>query len=252
MLNYGSPFHKVAGVLALPREQVSADDRLTLSVDYWSEVPCDLRLRSYSGDLVEDLGTMTTGPGAWATYRAGYTPSAAAHVPDALIPSDAPFVQGSGAIVIERFVMVTDTGAETHTVRHGDPIAFRIHYHIRKKALRERAQVFVVISRNNIERVCKFMTDQLCFDEARAATGIVEMRMPKMLLGTGEYSVAVEIAAEGYIEQATRKFFSVDPDVYHVILSALNFTVLDAGWIGDGTIFEGEGEWAITPWDGLS
>jgi len=27
---------------------------------------------------------------------------------------------------------------------------------------------------------------------------------------------------------------------------ALDFTVIDAGWIGQGTIFEGEGEWTMT------
>jgi hypothetical protein len=91
------------------------------------------------------------------------------------------------------------------------------------------------------------MSDELCFDEMRAAAGVVEMRLPKMMLGAGQYSVAVQIAAEGYIEQDSRKFFSVDPDVYHCIMYALDFTVLDAGWIGDGTIFEGEGDWTMTP-----
>ena len=84
-------------------------------------------------------------------------------------------------------------------------------------------------------------------DEMRAAAGVVEMRLPKMMLGAGQYSVAVQIAAEGYIEQDSRKFFSIDPDVYHCIMYALDFTVLDAGWIGDGTIFEGEGDWTMTP-----
>jgi hypothetical protein len=34
-------------------------------------------------------------------------------------------------------------------------------------------------------------------------------------------------------------------DAYHCITHALDFTVTDIGWIGDGTIFEGEGEWSI-------
>ena len=72
-----------------------------------------------------------------------------------------------------------------------------------------------------------------------------EMRLPKMTLGAGSYSVAVEIAAEGYIEKGITKFFSVDPEVYHCITHALDFTVTNSGWIGDGTIFEGEGDWTI-------
>ena len=91
------------------------------------------------------------------------------------------------------------------------------------------------------------MTDQLCFDEPRTAAGVIEMRLPRMMLGAGQYSVAVQISKEGYIEQDSRKFFSVDPDVYHCIMYALEFTVLDAGWIGNGTIFEGEGDWTMKP-----
>lgn len=247
MLNYGSPFHKVAAVLAVSQEVLSSGASLTLRLDYWSEESCDLRVRCYREGLVEDLGTFSTLAGEWNTHRTSYAPAIEAHASDALIPSEAPFLQGSGAIVIDGFAMVDTAGDQTHTVRHGQEITFRIQYQIRKKNLREKAQVFIVVSRNNIERVCKFMSDQLCFDEMRAAAGVVEMRLPKMMLGAGQYSVAVQIAAEGYIEQDSRKFFSVDPDVYHCIMYALDFTVLDAGWIGDGTIFEGEGDWTMTP-----
>jgi lipopolysaccharide transport system ATP-binding protein len=247
MLNYGSPFHKVAGAFTLPNDLLSGGSSVTVSLDYWSDEPCDLRVRCYRGGLVEDLGTLTTLAGEWQTYATPYTPSIEAHASDALIPSEAPFLQGSGAIVINDFALIDDAGAQTHTVRHGEAITFRIQYQIRKKGLREKAQVFIIVSRNNIERVCKFMTDQFCFDEPRAAAGVIEMRLPKMMLGAGEYSVAVQISAEGYIEQDNRKFFSVDPDVYHCIMYALDFTVLDAGWIGNGTIFEGEGDWTMKP-----
>jgi ABC-type polysaccharide/polyol phosphate transport system ATPase subunit len=247
MLNYGSPFHKVAGAFALPSELLSDGSSLTLRLDYWSDESCDLRVRCHRGGLVEDLGTWSTRAGVWNTHSASYLPSTAAHAPDALIPSEAPFLQGSGAIVINGFAMIDAAGAEIYTVRHGEEVTFRIQYQIRKQGLREKAQVFIIVSRNNIERVCKFMTDQLCFDEPRAAAGVVEMRLPKMILGAGQYSVAVQIAAEGYMEQDSRKFFSIDADVYHCILYALDFTVLDAGWIGNGTIFEGEGDWTMKP-----
>ena len=247
MLNYGSPFHKVAGAFVVPHDLLSGESGLTLRLDYWSDESCDLRVRCYREGLVEDLGVVSTRAGEWSTHSARYTPSIAAHASDALIPSEAPFLQGSGAIVIDSFALVDATGAETHAVGHGQETAFRIRYQIRKKGLRERAQVFIVVSRNNIERVCKFMTDRLCFDELRAAAGVIEMRLPKMMLGAGQYSVAVQIAAEGYIEQDSKKFFSVDPDVYHCIMYALDFAVVDAGWIGEGTLFEGEGEWSMEP-----
>ena len=245
MLHYGSPFHKVSAVLAAPPEVVADSGNLTVRFDYWSDEPCDLRMRCYRGNLVEDLGTLSTRAGVWATHAAAYTGAPSAQGSDSLIPSDAPYLQGSGAIVITSFTMLDSSGAEAHTVRHGEAITFRVGYQIRKRGLREKAQVFIVVSRNNIERVCKFMTDGLCFDEPRASTGVVEMRLPKMMLGAGQYSVAVQIAAEGYIEQDTKRYFSVDPDVYHVILYALEFSVVDAGWIGFGTNFEGEGDWTM-------
>jgi len=247
MLNYGSPFHKVAGAFALPSAILSGGSALTFSFDYWSDESCDLRVRCYRGGLVEDLGTLSTLAGGWNTHATRYTPAIDAHASDALIPSEAPFLQGSGAVVINDCSLIDGAGAQTHTVRHGEEITFRIQYQIRKKGLREKAQVFIVVSRNNIERVCKFMTDQLCFDEPRTAAGVIEMRLPRMMLGAGQYSVAVQISKEGYIEQDSRKFFSVDPDVYHCIMYALEFTVLDAGWIGNGTIFEGEGDWTMKP-----
>jgi hypothetical protein len=244
MLNYGSPFHKVAGVLPLPDRTTAAP--LTLRLEYWSDEPCDLRLRGYRDGVLEDLGSLSTASGAWSTHEVRYAPgSSAGPTPAALIPTDAPFLQGSGAIVITSFAMIDAAGAETHTIRHGEPVAFRIRYRIQKEALRENAQVFIVISRNNIERVCKFMTESLCFDDRLARSGVVNMRLPKMMLGAGQYSVAVQIATAGYIQQDSRKFFSVDPDVYHCIMYAMDITVLDAGWIGDGTIFEGEGDWSM-------
>jgi lipopolysaccharide transport system ATP-binding protein len=245
MLHYGSPFHKVSAVLAPPPDLVTDGAPMTVRMDYWSEEPCDLRVRCFRGTLVEDLGTLSTRPGEWATHAATYTASTSSQASDALIPAEAPYLQGSGAIVITSVTMVDSAGAETHAVRHGEAITFRIGYQIRKRGLREKAQVFIVVSRNNIERVCKFMTNGLCFDERRAASGTIEMRLPKMMLGAGQYSVALQVAAEGWIEQDTRKYFSIDPDIYHVILYALEFSVVDAGWIGFGTIFEGEGDWTI-------
>jgi hypothetical protein len=83
------------------------------------------------------------------------------------------------------------------------------------------------------------------FDAAAMTEGVVEMRLAKMMLGAGQYSVAVQISAEGYIEQGSAKFFSLDPDIYHCLTHAQDFLVTDSGWIGDGTTFEGEGQWLI-------
>ena len=244
MLNHGSPFHKVVGVLSVPGGVLTGADA-TLALDYWSDEPCQLQLRCYTGDQTRDLGELITAPGEWRTHTAVYSADGAGTRHTIPLMQASAGIQGAGDITITEFAMVNATGAEVHTVRHGEPVAFRIGFKVLKKGLREHAQIFIVVSRNNAERVCKFMTNQLAFAEPEAPEGVIEMRLPKMPLGAGTYSVAVEIAAEGYIEKGITKFFSVDPEVYHCITHALDFTVTNSGWIGDGTIFEGEGDWTI-------
>jgi len=246
MMNYGSPFHKVVGVLAVPRALLTAQTSMTLAIDYWTDEVCELQLRCHSGDRIADLGLVSTTPGRWTTHAATFSLNGAGASSHASLVAQAPGIQGAGDIVITEFSMRNGAGVDVHTARHGEPVSFRTGFRIAKAGLRERAQVFLVISRNNTERICKFMTSQLTFDQATMPEGFVDMRLAGMPLGKGQYGVAVEIAREGYAEKGLAKFFSVDPDVYHCLTHALDFSVTDSGWIGDGTIFEGDGEWTIT------
>jgi len=245
MLNYGAPFHKIAAVVAVPRRTLDPGGALEVVVDYWSDAPCELDVRCHVGDRVQQIGGFVTKSGAWTSERLAYRPGAA--TPGVPLIAQAAGVQGAGDIVITECALVNAAGERVHTVRHGEPISLVAAFRVVKPRLRERAQVFVVVSRNNTERVCKFMTDRLTFDHAESPEGVVELRLRRMPLGKGTYSIAIEIAAEGYIEKGITKFFSVDPEVYHCLTHALEFTVTDSGWIGDGTIFEGEGEWSLRP-----
>ena len=245
LLNYGSPFHKVAASLAVPRAALESGRALHLVLEYGADETCEVDVRCHLGDRVQDLGRVATRDGAWTTAR---MPFRLADVrAGATLIAEAPGVQGAGDIVITDCALIDASGERVHTLRHGEPATLVARFRVVRPMLRERAQVFVVISRHHTERVCKFMTDRLLFDHAQTPEGTVELRLDRMPLGKGTYSVAVEIAAEGYIEKEATKFFSVDPDVYHCITHALEFTVTDSGWMGDGTIFEGDGEWALRP-----
>ena len=244
MVNYGSSFHKAVGVMAVPADAANALDHATLVMEYWSAEACDLVLTAYEEGRAIALGDLTTAPGSWTIHTTPFNRAGLAE-PQVNVVVEAVGLQGAGDIVITRFTMLDASGAETHTVEHGAPVSFRTDFAIRRSDLRERAQVFIIITRNHTEPVCKFKTSELLFDHASQPAGVVDMRLPKMMLGAGTYSVAVEIAAEGYIEQGLTKFFSIDPSVYYCITHALEFTVLDSGWIGPGTIFEGEGTWAM-------
>ena len=246
MLNYGSPFHKVVGVLSVPRSLLAAPTGLTFALDYWADQVCELQVRCHLSDRTDDLGRFSTTPGQWATHVAKYSPDGGRTSSQAPLVAQAAGIQGAGDIIITEFSMRNDAGNEVHTVRHGEPVSFRTGFRIAKVGLRERAQVFLVVSRHNTERICKFMTNQLTFDQSTMPEGFVDLRVAAMPLGKGQYSVAVEITREGYAEKGFARFFSVDPDVYHCITHALDFSVTDSGWIGDGTIFEGDGEWTMT------
>jgi len=239
MINHGLPFHKVAGVIALPAD--TSLDGLALAVEYASEQSCELTLTAFEGERAIDLGALTTAPGAWNRHTASFRPSVSVRGTPVL---EAGGVEGAGDILITRFVMLDANGVDTHTVEHGAAVSFRVHFEVRRPGLAECAQVFVVVSRNEVERVCKFRTAQP-FDHAAQPRGFVDLHLPKMMLGAGTYTVAVEIAAEGYLEQPVQKFFSIDPTVYCCITHALEFTVIGTGWIGQGTIFEGEGAWTM-------
>jgi ABC-type polysaccharide/polyol phosphate transport system ATPase subunit len=245
MLNHGSSFHKVVGVFAVSESRLAGANHLTIACDYWSDRPCELLLRCYFDQRPVELGPLSTVAGRWATHTASVPQQdqAGPKAADLLVRGDG--VLGSGNVVITHFAMLDDAGAETHTIRHNESVTLQIGFRIVKPGLRERAQVFIIISRNNVERVCKFMTAELMFDAAAMTEGVVEMRLAKMMLGAGQYSVAVQISAEGYIEQGSAKFFSLDPDIYHCLTHAQDFLVTDSGWIGDGTTFEGEGQWLI-------
>jgi hypothetical protein len=245
MINYGSAFHKAVGVLALPTSAANAPDQVSLTMEYWSAERCVLVLAAHEGGRVIDLRELSTSPGAWRTHTVSFNRTGSMPVRENMVV-DAVGVEGSGDIVITRFAMIDAHGAEIHTVEHGAPVSFRTHFEIRRTDLRERAEVFIVVSRNSTERVCKFKTNELLFDGTLQPTGIVAMHLPKMMLGQGTYTVAVEIAAEGYLDQAHQKFFSIDPNVYCCLTHALEFVVLDSGWIGPGTILEGEGEWMMS------
>ena len=94
MLNYGSPFHRVAGLLAVDSAELSASDRpLTLSIGSWSSEPAGLTVNVYRGRHLVASGAMTPGPGTWSTFNLEVPVDEAAGAPPA---SSAPVTSSSG------------------------------------------------------------------------------------------------------------------------------------------------------------
>ncbi len=240
MLNFGGPFHKVTVAFVVPRLALNSGGDLAVRVDYWADHQPSLEVIGHLNNTSRSLGFITGSPQRWNSEVFSWDNAAAS--PSLQIEPTGD--QGAGDIVITAVRLLNSAGLPGHTIAHGETATFELAYRIVRRPLRERAQVFLVISRNHTERICKFMTSQLTFDE-RFPTGVIRMRWPKMMLSANTYSLAAEIAAEGYAERNSGAFFSVDPDVYHCLTHALEFSVTDSGWIGDHTVFEGEGEWEL-------
>lgn len=240
MLNYGGSFHKVGAMVSVPRAALTPDSNLVVRIEHGSDHDYGLELVAFVEGAAHELGTLPQSLGEWTTHELPWHTAA----PSAPLQINPTGDQGAGDILITGVRLVNAIGAEVRAIEHGAKVSFELDYRVARSPLRERAQVFLVISRNNTERVCKFLASDLIFDDANP-TGKIRMTLPKMMLSAGTYELAAEIAAEGYIERGTATFFSIDPSVYHCLTHALEFTVTTSGWIGDYTVFEGYGEWEL-------
>jgi len=242
MLNYGGSFHKVAAVAVVPSAALRPESGMSVELEYWSEQPLELEAVAFVHGATHVLGQLESVIQEWVVQRFLWTPA------DPLAPALQIYPtgdQGAGDIRFTRVEMLNQAGELVSVIQHGLPVSIRFEFSITRSTLRENAQVFVVFSKENTKRICKFMTSELEFNGETCPRGSIVMRIPKMMLSAGTYSVAAEIAASGYADEKMAQFFSVDPRVYHCLTHAFEFTVTDSGWIGDYTVFEGEGEWSL-------
>jgi hypothetical protein len=62
--NFGSAFHRAAGVFAPDRVP---DATTTVVIDYWSDADCDLSVQAFLGKDSVVLGRLSGSPGTWQT-----------------------------------------------------------------------------------------------------------------------------------------------------------------------------------------
>jgi len=243
MLNFGGPFHKVAAAFTVSRQLLQPGSGFSFEFDHWSDSPTQLEVVAYVDGLARGLGPLQSATGSWQRDLLAWESPLANVVPELRIHPTGN--QGAGDIKITGVELLADDGIPALTFAHGAAMTFRFEFEIARPSLLENAQVFLVISKDNTQRVCKFMTSDLQFD-GRRPRGTITMRWPKVMLGAGRYSLAVEIAAAGYVEKGMVQWYAVDPEVYHCLTHALQFTITDSGWMGDYTIFEGYGDWSLS------
>lgn len=247
MQNYGSSFHKVAGVFAVPAELLDGSaHEFEVVLEYRSEVPCNLNLMLYHRETALDLGPLPPSSGQWMAYTARLQREAAADESPAAVPEiNASGQQGSGAITVSDVRCVNERGQPAHFFAHGEPVEFHIAYRIHRPDLCEHAQVLIALHRDGVQDVCRFITRDLLFDAARCPAGTVIARLPRLPLAEGTYTVTVMVAEEGYYDREQTLFYSINPGVYACLARLFEIVVQQGGLVGTGTGCVIEAEWSL-------
>jgi ABC-type polysaccharide/polyol phosphate transport system ATPase subunit len=246
MQNYGSPFHKVAGVFVLPAAVAEADlAGARLVVDAWSQEACELRAHVFINGAGRNLGSLTLPSGHWETLDLPLTPQETAAAPKGNLPEiNTAGVHGTGTIRIHDVKALGPDG-ETHLLHHGEPFTLLVHYEIPHPRLSERAQVVVALHRDGVQDVCRLITRDLLFEATRRPRGSIRLHLPRLPLAPGKYTVTVLIARQGYYDEEQVLFYSINPGVYACVSRILEIEVRGGGLIAAGTGVVAEGQWSL-------
>jgi ABC-type polysaccharide/polyol phosphate transport system ATPase subunit len=243
MLNYGSPFHKVAGVFAIPATLVDLDAAsLACSIDYASPEPCDLSVRLYVAGRELSLGRIVESSADWKTYTALASDPTDGATKRSLNRSG---VHGTGAVVVLGARFVSEEDGELHILEHGTTARLDIDYAVVKPDLRERCQVVIALHKDGIEDVCRYITRELVFDASERPRGTIRLTIPRLTLTNGSYTVTIMIAKEGYYDTDQAVFYSINPSVYSCVSRLFEVSVVASGLIGTGSRHVLDGVWSF-------
>jgi hypothetical protein len=239
--NYGSVFHKVAGmfdVAGLLGREIPA---FRLDLDCWSDEPCELAIDAFVGAREVHLGEFTTLGGAWQTIRAssGGGPRQTAAEPSRSL------ALGSGRVVIAGFQCVDDAGRVKSVFAHGEPFTLSVQYQINEPGFRDDVQVLTSFHRDGVQDVCRVFCRAITFDASRSARGTLQMHLPQMRLGAGKYTVSLGITERGYFDREQTLFYSINPGMYDCFTRGLEIEVVGGGTVGTGTGVVADAEWRL-------
>ena len=241
-MNYGSPFHKIAAVFKVPSGLVTPD--LSVRLNYWTDEAVQVHARAFIAEREIYLGPLPATTGQWTTAT---LPLSGAVVQDEAGDVNVSGRHGTGAISVIDVRASDETDQEAYVFRHGRPASILIRYRINDPTLREHSQVLLAFHRDGVTDVAHMIARDLPFDASRSATGVIRVRMPRVFLGNGTYTVTVMIAREGYYDRAQTKYFSLNPEVYACLSRVVEIVVTDGGIVGTGTGVVAEGEWTLEP-----
>jgi len=245
MNHFGSPFHKATVVLECPVALDGIDPtRLAVRIAAWTDEPCQLVARGFTGGQTIEFGALAESVGEWREQtltghvRSGETGADAAGI-------NTTGKHGTGVIVIDGVDLLDARGASTVFVQHGAPATVAIDYRVQDPSFAAPAQVIVVFYRDGVQTACRFATDELVFDASTKKRGRIHLTVPRLKLGLGAYSVGIMIAEAGYLEREQLQFYTLSDRVYASMIRVLEFTVTGTGLLASNTAWVGEGAWSI-------
>lgn len=244
LVNYGSSFHKVAMSFPVPSQVLRPSARLVVKVDSWMDEPLDVFVNAFLDERSVRLGALPSTPLCWATATLETRFSDFQSRGEAVVLNTAG-VQGSGAITVTRAGFVDGAGKDLFFLRYGQPTTLDIGYRIANPALDERAQVVVAIHRDGVQDVCRFISRGLRFRATDGKVGTIRLRLPRLMLTDGRYSVTIMVSSEGYYDREQTVFYSINEQVYCCISRMFEFAVEGAGLIGRGTLQVPEADWSL-------
>jgi ABC-type polysaccharide/polyol phosphate transport system ATPase subunit len=238
--NFGSPFHKVACALSADAAAIASSE-VAIDVEYWCDRECAITVRGYSGDQTFDFGVLKTVAGQWHTWSG--VPTA----PSGAVDVNVTGVHGTGAMTLTELVARNEHGEEIHHFVHGRPFELVLRYGVNDPTLVESPQVLVAFHRDGVQDVCRVITRSLRVDGTTSVRGVIVLRIPRLPLAAGTYTVTVMVAREGYYDEPQTQYFSLNPGVYACHSRAFEIVVEGGGTVASGTGTVIEGEWRLIP-----
>ncbi len=244
MRDFGSPFHRVAGTIALPEASAPEPSGLTLSLDWGAEVPIDLMVSCRLDQRLVARHAVTIGGHQWEHLELALVDGADGANAVETAP-DRAAVFGTGRIRITSAELLDASGLETFNFWHGDPFTLRMNYEVRDPDLDENCDIVVAILRGGTDTACRVLTRSLRLSFADSRSGTIELLLERLMLGSGIYSASVMVARNMYYQGEGHLFYSINPDVHVCIRDLIEFSVKAKSILADGTAWVADGTWRL-------
>jgi len=239
LLNYGSPFQKVAGVFAVDRD-IAARQDLALVVESAADAAATLAVRAFAGERELESAAVRVGTGGWHRDEIALPPRTSSSADAAAVNVSG--IQGTGSIVVRNAAFVDRAGVEVFVLDHGQPAALEIAYRIVDPSLSGRAQVVVAWHRSGVQDVCRFFARDILLE---GVEGTLRLAIDRLALTDGRYAITIMITESGYYDREQTTFYAVHPGVYCCLSRLFEVEIVNSGLVGAGTMAVAAGAWSV-------